>query len=75
MDLVNTILGNRERAIPLAILALGFAMVAGKYRLQTAEDDLAQLKSDHKELAEILHKNETTWAQIAERVKIYHKDN
>jgi hypothetical protein len=75
MDLVNAILGNKDKAIPMALIALGFAMVAGKFRLESVEQDLTQLKSEHKELAELLHKNETTWAQIAERVKIYHKED
>jgi|SaaInlV_150m_DNA_3_1039698.scaffolds.fasta_scaffold54001_2 hypothetical protein len=74
MELVNAILGSRERAIPMAIFALGFAVVAGTFRLESAERDLAQLKADHEKLSELLHTNETTWAKIAERVKIYHKE-
>jgi len=74
MELVNAILGNKERAIPMAILALGFTVVAGTFRLESAEQDIAQLKADHDKLAELLHTNETTWAKIAERVKIYHKE-
>ncbi len=74
MDLITAILGGKERAIPMAILALGFAVVVGKFKLEAVEQDLAQLKADGKRLEEILNKNATTWAKIAERVKIYHKE-
>lgn len=74
MELVNAILGSKERAIPMAIFVLGFAVVAGKFRLESVEQDLSQLKADHKKVSELLHINQTTWAKIAERVKIYHKE-
>jgi cell division protein FtsB len=74
MDLITAIIGNKERAMPVAILVLGFAVVIGKFKLESVEQDLAQLKADGRKIEKILNENATTWAKIAERVRIYHKD-
>jgi len=74
LELISEMMKNKDRAVAFAVITLGFAAVVGRYKLDNVEADIAQIKTDNAKILELIHKNETTWAKIAERVKIYHKE-
>ena len=72
LELLNKLIEGKNTTV---ILCMAAAIYAGKLQVDQLRLEIAEIKSDQKEIKRFLAEHATTWAKIAERVKIYHKDN
>jgi len=72
VDLFTKILEGKTSATFVLVAACGFYI--GKLQLDQMKAEIVEIKKDQKELTKFLAEHATTWAKLAERVEIYHKD-
>lgn len=72
IDLMTKLFDSKANASLLIVVACGFYV--GKLQLDHITSELIEVKRDQKELTKFLAEHATTWAKLAERVEIYHKD-
>ena len=72
LELFNKLIEGKNTTV---ILCMAAAIYAGKLQVDQLRLEIAEIKSDQKEITKFLAEHAVTWAKIAERVKIYHKDN
>lgn len=72
IDLLTKLFDSKANASLLIVVACGFYV--GKLQLDHIASELIEVKRDQKELTKFLAEHATTWAKLAERVEIYHKD-
>tara|TARA_B100001175_G_scaffold146213_1_gene124017 strand:- start:1925 stop:2152 length:228 start_codon:yes stop_codon:yes gene_type:complete len=71
IDFMQKIAGEgKNNASMLFVLAA--SLYVGKLQMDQISAELSEVKEEQKQITKMLAEHATTWATIAERVKIYH---
>jgi hypothetical protein len=74
IDILSKFLDDGKSNAVIFVTMIG-ALYVGKMQIDVLSQDVAELKQEQKDITKFLAKHATTWARIAERVKIHHKDD
>ena len=71
-EFLNKLVEGKNASVMLVLAA---SIYAGKLQIDQLKIEIAELKTEQKEVTRFLADHATTWAKIAERVSIYHKES
>lgn len=74
IEIFSKFLDEGKSSAVIFVTMIG-ALYVGKMQINLLTQDIAELKQEQKDITKFLANHATTWARIAERVKIHHKDD